>query len=564
MIYKKKYIILISLLVLTSLSGCNKQDASEIKENENTTTVSVSESGIVSEVEKNIPELSFSSDMNVDILTQHLLPSFERMQEDDRAELVESLQVYKKVTNLGLKTEDFLYPEKKLIELRKELDIGITSLPADIGIVDFYGTTSEELQTAIDENSGKIINVLSDEITVTDSIELHSYTFIKGNGVFLSSDNSEHIFLVRNADNICLDGISINGGADYGFFVADTSNLTITNCEISGMKQKPLCLIGNTNMFKVEGCVFSENKAGGIYCSGNVSRGIIQNNVVDNNFGTSNWMAGIVLANVESSDPMDIWQSFDDAHHFPAKENLYDQLECPNNIILENNYVSNNNASGIYSDGAYQCYVINNDVQFNDKEGICLDYGTIGMYLKENLFEGNGNRARQTDDDLSMDFVLAAGRMNDGSAKSKLPGVSLDNTAYNILENNTVINNYGGGIKMVRTTIRTLISENIIRDNNEGQNEDFHFFGIELGVANADIEAEDMDYTPDFENIICRNTICGDHYAGVYIAEACYVNDVFDNVIMEPQMYAVEALSKKFNSIVNNYSNSIVLNEYEG
>lgn len=46
------------------------------------------------------------------------------------------------------------------------------------------------------------------------------------------------------------------------------------------------------------------------------------------------------------------------------------------------------------------------------------------------------------------------------------------------------------------------------------------------------------------------------------MGEECYVNDIFDNVIMEPQMFAVEAISNKFNSIVNNLSNAGIRNEY--
>lgn len=71
-----------------------------------------------------------------------------------------------------------------------------------------------------------------------------------------------------------------------------------------------------------------------------------------------------------------------------------------------------------------------------------------------------------------------------------------------------------------------------------------------------------MDFTPDYENIICRNSITGDHYSGIFVGENCYVNDIFDNVIMEPQMFAVEAISVRFNSIVNNLSNAGIRNEY--
>lgn len=344
-------------------------------------------------------------------------------------------------------------------------------------------------------------------------------------------------------------------------YFVDCTNIKVTDSKINGMLQKSICIIGTTNGLSIINNEMCDNQAGGIYIAGNVSNGIIELNDIKNNGGTSNWMAGIVLTNALPSDKYNIWENFDKAHHLPYKENLYTQLNCPNELIIRNNQIIYNNSSGIYSDGGYLCYILNNTVYQNDKEGICLDYGTIGFYLKENVFKANGRRIRQSDEDLRMDFVLDAGRMDDSSAKSKLPGVSLDNTAYNILENNIVVNNYGGGIKMVRTTVRSLIMENIIRDNNMGQNDNFHFFGIEIGAAVADVESTDMDFTPDFENIICRNSITGNHYSGVFVGEDCYVNDIFDNIIMESQMFAIEAISKKFNSIVNNISNSKIRNE---
>ena len=73
-----------------------------------------------------------------------------------------------------------------------------------------------------------------------------------------------------------------------------------------------------------------------------------------------------------------------------------------------------------------------------------------------------------------------------------------------------------------------------------------------------------MDFTPDFENIICRNVISGNHYSGVFIGEDGYVNDIFDNIVIGPQMFAIEAISSKFNSIINNFSNADIRNEYKG
>lgn len=505
---------------------------------------------------------SFTSDIDTDILSRHSLPSLERMEKGDQDQYVNNLQVIKKVELLGVGKRDFLYPEIKMSDIEKKVNISNEGYNINGNRVVFQGTTSEELQQVINDNPNNIIDIATDWIELHETISIPGNTIINGNGVRFTGNDIHYGFISENVSNIHINDICIEGNIDYGIYFVDCNDISVTSCKINGLLQKPICIIGTTNGIAVCNNEMNNNKAGGIYIAGNVSNGIIESNNIKNNGGTSNWMAGIVLTNVLSNDKRNIWETFDDAHHFPYKENLYAQLDCPHEIIVRDNRVMYNNASGIYSDGAFLCYILNNTVYQNDKEGICLDYGTIGFYLKENVFKGNGRRIHQTDEDLRMDFVLDAGRMEDGSAKSKLPGVSLDNTAYNILENNVVSNNYGGGIKMVRTTVRTLIMENIVKDNNMGQNDIFHFFGIEIGAAVADVESTDMDFTPDYENIICRNSINGNHYSGVFVGEECYVNDIFDNVVMEPQMFAIEAISHKFNSIVNNISNAGIRNEY--
>lgn len=485
------------------------------------------------------------------------------MQKDDEQIYIENLQVVKKINNLTNK--DFLYPEKNFAELSETLAKNITNQPiqeSDLETIEFTGSTSQELQEVIDENPGKLIDIQSAQIIADSTIQLKSNTTILGNNVRVVGMGCEYVFTAEDATNIELADCIVTGDASYGVYLIDSENLVIEGCAFYELASKGISIV-NCSDFKVNNCDIYENQEGGIYIDGNTSDGLIEGNAVHSNYGTSNWMAGIVLTNVESPNLYDLYETFDADKRFPKKENLYEQTKCPHKIIIENNEVKDNNSSGIYSDGAYSCYVINNNIVGNDKEGICLDYGTVGFYLKENLISGNGQRARQTDDDLEADFVLSFGRMEDGAAKSKLPGISLDNTAYNILENNIVINNYGSGIKMVCTTIRCLIFENVVKDNNLGENDSFHFFGIELGSAEADAETTDLDFAPDFENIICRNVISGSHYSGVFIGGDCYVNDVFDNVIMEPEFFAIEAISSKFNSIINNQTTAQNRIEYK-
>lgn len=505
--------------------------------------------------------LYFTSDTDTDILSRHALPSLERMEKRDQDEFVNNLQVIKKAELLGIGKHDFLYPEISIANIENNARLLNDGFNSEREVIVFQGITSEELQQTINDNPNTIIDIHAERIELHDTIVLQNDTILHGNGVTFVGNDLAYGFIAEGKSNIYLNDICITGAINYGIYFTDCNNISISECDISGLLQKPVCVIGTTSGLNISNNKMCENLAGGLYIAGDVSNGIINSNDIINNGGASNWMAGIVLTDVISTDKRNIWEAFDEAHHFPnvPHENL---LECPHQLIVSNNRVMNNNSSGIYSDGAYLCYVLNNTVFQNDKEGMCLDYSTIGFYLKENVFEGNGQRMRQTDENLSRDFVLEAGRMEDGSAKSKLPGISLDNTAYNILENNIVISNYGGGIKMVRTTVRTLIMENIVKDNNMGQNDIFHFFGIELGAAAADEESDGMDFKPDYENIICRNSITGNHYSGIFVGEDCYVNDIFDNVIMESQMFAIEAISHKFNSIVNNIYTSGIRNEY--
>lgn len=507
---------------------------------------------------------SFTYDIQTDILTRHALPSFERMETSDQDQYVNSREVIKKIENLGIDKNEFLYPEIRMSALQEKMKDLYNGYDLEAEKILFQGTTSDELQQAIDDNPNAVIDIHVDQIQLNNTITMQNNTIINGNGVTFTADDLQYGFVGDNISNIYINDICIEGNIDYGMYFVDCNNISISSSKINGMSQKPICIVGTTSELSICNNEMCNNGRGGLYIAGNVSEGIVESNTIENNGGTSNWMAGIVLTNIVPNDKYNIWEMFDEAYHFPVRENYYALLDCPHEILLRNNQIKYNNSSGIYSDGAYMCYVLNNTVYQNDKEGICLDGSTIGFYLKENVFKENGKRARQTDDDLGMDFVLEGGRMEDGSAKAKLPGVSLDDTTYNILENNIVSDNYGGGIKMVRSTLRTLIMENIIKNNNMGQNDVFHFFGIELASDAGEVSGinNDMSALPDYENIICRNSIMGNHYSGIFVGEGCYANDIFDNIIMEPQMFAVEAISNKFNSIVNNLSNAGIRNDY--
>ena len=46
-------------------------------------------------------------------------------------------------------------------------------------------------------------------------------------------------------------------------------------------------------------------------------------------------------------------------------------------MVVRGNTVSQNHSSGIYSDSGYLNYYVENTLYKNEKEGMCLDYGSL-------------------------------------------------------------------------------------------------------------------------------------------------------------------------------------------
>ena len=479
------------------------------------------------------------------------LPALSRMDAAEQAQYIEPLQVMRKLSRLGLSDQDLLYPE--ILEARLYEEILQQEATEKTSVV-FSGETTAELNAFLLENAGKKVGVSSEKLLVNQTIRVPDHTILTGAPTWLESAGVNQAFYQEGGCDIEISGFVIEGGFEYGIYLADIERAVIRENRLKALSKKPLVLMGECTGIVVADNEVEGNQHGGIYLNGDISNSLIEGNRITGNFGTSNWMAGIVLTAIRISDKSDPYAGFRTDLHFPEEERLDEMLSAPHRVIVRNNTVSGNNSSGIYCDGAYLVYITENQITGNDKEGLCLDYGTIGAYIACNDIRSNGNRARQTDQDLKNDFVLDAGRLEDGSSCSKLPGISIDNSACNIIYDNRVEGNYGSGVKMVRTGVRNIISTNIIHDNNRGAGDTFHFFGIELGFAAADVEAVNLDFVSDYENIICRNLITGAHYAGIFLAEETYINDFFDNVILDASCWSMESLSQRYNSTVNNLS----------
>ena len=481
------------------------------------------------------------------------LPALERMTESDTQSLIEPLQVIQRIQALGIAPAAFDTPEANWKNLYNSVMTKLAPLATaeTAQTVTFSGSGLAELNDFLAANAGCTVEVNSPALAMDATLLVPSNTVLHGNGVVLvpGAELLDKAIVLDSADSTAVTGFVINGGCNYGIYVKNSTNFYLAGNDISNVSLKGLCIMGDNSDFVLSENSLHENQNGAIFLNGDIHDGIIEGNRIENNYGARNLTAGLVLCSMPIEDIETAYNPFPD-------EMLYDIQQSPNRLVVRGNTVAQNHSSGIYSESGYLNYYIENTIYKNEKEGMCLDYGSFGNYITGCEIRQNGGRNRMSDEDLEADFILDQGRMEDGSSPAKLPGISLDNTAYNTIYGNIVRDNYGSGIKAVRSAFSNTILCNQIIDNNQGVSEKFHFFGVELSTdLNADEAVQGLDFTPCYENIIARNTISGQHFAGVFLGENAFMNDVFDNTMMDGSDWAIESLSEKYNPTLNNMAN---------
>lgn len=494
------------------------------------------------------------------IMTANKLPALSRMAAEDSKKYMGNLQVLQKIEKLGIDTASFETPELNWKNVYNRVSDTMQKENTFSDKISFTGSTASQLNTLIAQSTDAYITIESSTVRMDEPIRMKSGIALDAAGVIFTGSTDDRVaqaVIAEDCTNFALYNLNLTAGCyEYGIYIIRSNTFTIENCTISNALYKGLVMMGENKNFTIRNNTVSYNGNGAVFLNGNISNGIIAGNDVVDNYGTRNLTAGIVMTSMEIDDYYTAYNEFKDEH-------LYNLLDTPHDIVLYQNNVKHNNSSGIYSDGAYQIYIVENIIYQNDKEGMCLDYGTFGAYVSNNIVKENGGRLRQSDEDLEADFVTAFGRLSDGSSPAKLPGISIDNSAYNTIVNNNVTQNYGSGVKMVRSAYRNIIMENSVSDNNKGKSDDFHFFGIEIGhESTPDEPVKGLDFTASYENIVCRNIVTGSNYAGVFLAVESYCNDVFDNTILGSEWYAIECHSNMFNSMPNNIMDQEILNLY--
>ncbi len=265
--------------------------------------------------------------------------------------------------------------------------------------------------------------------------------------------------------------------------------------------------IFNSRTFEIRNCLLRNGLASGIYCLGETSHGWIHGNTCDGGRGYFNWDAGLHI-NHCTNDVEFGW--IPERSH--ENKSIVEKVAKPNLLYIENNTFSNNRAQGVYCEGAVLCSFHGNTLLHNNKEGICFDWGSALNFFQENIISQNGERARLSQEEVRADFIEEFPLLADGSSSSKLPGISIDNGCLNYIINNEIHNNFGGGIKMVRTGIANLITDNNIFDNAAGRNEIHNYFngvfygGKGAGSAEFQTMEVKLDFMPSEHNICSKNS----------------------------------------------------------
>lgn len=306
-------------------------------------------------------------------------------------------------------------------------------------------------------------------------------------------------------------------------------------------------IIFNSRFFIIQDCAFDSNLSSGINIVGLCSDGVIKRNIAKNGTGYFNKDAGINLCAVSSV--IDIDDIPDNNHELLS---ILEKTYLPIRIEITDCITINNRAQGLYLEGASNCYIHSNQVNNNNKEGLCLDWGCFSNVLSNNSFSGNGYRANVGEFEENIDFIKGTPKMPDGSSFIKLPAISLDNSAFNIIKDNNIFLNYGGGIKCVRTAICNRFDFNHIIDNAvSGQSlGNYYFQGIALlGLGNEGGEfSEEIDVKLNFSNsefnIIVKNYISG-HASEIYCQNGSEINFFNCNTIGKSMGFEKEIIEIK-------------------
>lgn len=467
------------------------------------------------------------------------LPALRTGVDDEAGRLARATQVYERAELLGLGAETAYAAWSSATEtVATNRDAASALLEQPLQRVEFEGTRLSELAELVASVDSARITVVSRSLVADAALTISGQDLVvdfAGAIIEAGPTPPAWVIEIRGARDVAVTNVEITDGKN-GILVDGASNIVLEGNEIHDLSQNGIVVTGSAATTIRDNRLHALGRAG-IMLHGDTTTSLLEGNEITDLRGHSNWHAGILITGRNSdvaADP-DGFNSYG-----VVDESILDRLRNPDRNVILGNVVRNGLSSGIYNDGGIGNLILENRLEGNAKEGICLDNGATSNVVAGNTVAGNGKRWGQPDDVLASDYVLDDGRGPDGTAIAKLPGVSIDNALYNEVYANEIRDNWGGGIKLVRTSFFNVIGDNTLTDNNLGRSDRYHFFGIELGAAVPDFTTPALDFVASAGNIVVDNTIRGRHRSGIFIAPMSVQNELIDNDIDGVEAFAIE------------------------
>jgi parallel beta-helix repeat protein len=425
--------------------------------------------------------------------------------------------------------------------------------PHSGALVAFTGSKASALNQLISGTAASGIQVSSSTLLVDQPIEIArpGLALDLGTAQIVAGNPQSYMLRIENTSNVAISGGVFLSG-DSAVLVNSSTSVTVSGLRMTSLTGAGIVVTGSA-LVTLTGNSMSGMGLAGIMIHRGTSQSLVESNTVTNGAGYSNMMAGIVVTDREvdlTSNPRAILSS---DGYWVITQPMMQRLHPPHDNLIVGNSVLTGLASGIYVDGGVRTVIYSNTLEGNSKEGLCLDDGSTANVVAFNTIHDNGQRWGDPDSVLALDSILAGGRLPDGTAAEKVPGISLDNAAYNVVLNNDVAHNYGGGVKIVRTGYFNAIGLNSIFSDNDGAGPVFHFFGVSLGAAGG--SSPELDFTPSRGNVVFSNSIRGAHYSGIYFDPGSDTNSVLFNSILDATAWALESAGVMNNTSLNNLTN---------
>ncbi len=417
-------------------------------------------------------------------------------------------------------------------------------------VVSFTGDKASALNRVLQKSLA--VRVASPALSVDEPIRIaHSGTFLDlGAARLTANDALPYMLRVDTAAGVTLMGGEFAAG-DSAILVNGSEHVLVQSVHIRGLKGNGVVVTHSSHVV-IRGGEFTGLGRAPVLLHGGTSSTVVERNEIVRNAGSSNMSAAVVISDREVDVSVRGEALFGPDNYWVLEQPMQQRLHPPRGNLIVRNHLAWNASSAIYLDGAVGNIAALNLIEGNAKEGICLDNGATANVVTLNDVLQNGSRWGESDAVMEKDAIKAGGRLPNGTPAAKVPGISIDNAAFNVVFANQVTHNFGGGIKIVRTGYFNAIGLNTIFANNDGASDRFHFFGIELGAAGLDTPSPELEGAPSSGNIVFSNTIRGNHYSGIFFASGSDNNDVFDNVIIDAEKWALEAVVPMTNSSLNN------------